>query len=207
MSYQPEERYWTDYLRIALPVVGLLLMLGLFWFWASNLIGDDDDDNPPATVEVAGGDSPTATPTTPPTEQTQVPGGSDGNNVAEPTPTEVSAADDSNGGDGDGNGDGEGETPEPPAPTATEETADSNPTEPPNDGEIGEGDIVIVNSDGVNFRSEPNTSQEAIRELANGEELTVTGPLEEGEGIEWYPVVDSNGEEGFVAAQYVQLAE
>ena len=27
MSYQPEERYWTDYLRIAFPVLGLLLLL------------------------------------------------------------------------------------------------------------------------------------------------------------------------------------
>jgi hypothetical protein len=118
----------------------------------------------------------------------------------------VSAADDSNGGDGDGNGDGEGETPAPPAPTATEETADSNPTEPPNDGEIGEGDIVVVTSEGVNFRREPNTTDEPIRQLDNGEELTVTGPLQEAEGIQWYPVVDANGEEGYVAADFVEPA-
>ncbi|MGI8475915.1 MAG: hypothetical protein ACR2OO_06045, partial [Thermomicrobiales bacterium] len=37
-GFQPDERSWIDYLRIALPVVGLLLMLGLFWYWANSII-------------------------------------------------------------------------------------------------------------------------------------------------------------------------
>lgn len=49
VQFQPEERYWTEYLRIALPVIGLLLMLGLFWFWAQSLIGNNDNKEPSAT--------------------------------------------------------------------------------------------------------------------------------------------------------------
>ena len=35
----PEERYWTDYLRIAAPVLGVIILLALAWFWFSHLIG------------------------------------------------------------------------------------------------------------------------------------------------------------------------
>ncbi len=34
IQFQPEERYWSEYLRIALPIIGLLLMVGLFLYWA-----------------------------------------------------------------------------------------------------------------------------------------------------------------------------
>ena len=46
-SYQTEERYWTDYLRIALPIAGLLLLLSVFWYWASSFIGDDNEPSRP----------------------------------------------------------------------------------------------------------------------------------------------------------------
>jgi hypothetical protein len=50
VSYESDERYWTDYLRVALPVVGLLLMLGLLFWWTNSIIGDDQGSEPTATV-------------------------------------------------------------------------------------------------------------------------------------------------------------
>ncbi len=64
-GYQPEERYWTDYLRIAAPVVGVILMLGLVWFWVANMLTDDNDDIDNGDEDLAGevieADTPEAT--------------------------------------------------------------------------------------------------------------------------------------------------
>lgn len=49
-SYYQEERYWTDYLRIAAPVIGVILLLGLAWFWINSLIGDDETPVTPTTT-------------------------------------------------------------------------------------------------------------------------------------------------------------
>jgi hypothetical protein len=53
-EYQAEERYWTDYLRIAAPVLGVILMLGLVWFWIASLLGDPEEENQTVTPDVAG---------------------------------------------------------------------------------------------------------------------------------------------------------
>ena len=50
-SYQTEERYWTDYLRIAAPVLGVILMLGLAWFWISSLMADSSENLPTPAVD------------------------------------------------------------------------------------------------------------------------------------------------------------
>ena len=201
MSYQPEERYWTDYLRIALPVVGLLLMLGLFWFWAANLINDDDDDEPPASV-VATNTTPTAVPTTVAAAGGETPG-------AAPTEIPTAPPDDE---EDTPPPDGEDEETQPPDDEVEE-------TPPPDDGEDedpppdeGEGDgfapgtLVEVNDDNVRFRTEPAVSDETIiRVLDNGEELTVvSGPEEGPDGLLWYEVEDTSGTVGWVAADFLQ---
>jgi Bacterial SH3 domain len=45
-SYYTEQRYWTDYLRIVAPVLGVILILALAWIWLNSLLGGGT--NPPA---------------------------------------------------------------------------------------------------------------------------------------------------------------
>jgi hypothetical protein len=62
-GYQPEERYWTDYLRIAAPVVGVILMLGLVWFWVASMLNNNDEDVAVNDDDVSGPVIPSETPT------------------------------------------------------------------------------------------------------------------------------------------------
>lgn len=59
-TYQTDDRYWTDYLRIAAPVLGVILMLGLAWFWLNQLLGGNGKEViPTATSQVITGPTPT----------------------------------------------------------------------------------------------------------------------------------------------------
>jgi hypothetical protein len=171
VSYQPEERYWTDYLRIALPAVGLILMLGLFWYWATALIDDDDDNGGGTTIA---GTTATAT----------SPSGIAGQPTVTPTPSLPEEPT---------------ETPAE-RPTRTPRSAgEETPTTEGDEGDFAEGDNVRTTV-AVNLRSEPaQDDANVITVLDAGTVLTVTGETVTGDGIDWVPVITEDGEEGFVA--------
>lgn len=183
VQFEPEERYWTEYLRIALPVIGLLLMLGLFWYWAQNLINDGNNGPEPAATEQMIGSTdiitPTAIPSTPePTVAVVVP--------TLPPATEPPATTSPGGGD---NQAGTGAT----APATN------------NAGEIAI-DSKVVTNDVVNLRPDASTSGTAITQLEKGTELTVIAGPETGEGFTWWQVRDANGNEGWVVSEGIDLA-
>lgn len=189
-AYQPEERYWTDYLRIALPVLGIILMVGLLWVWASNLLGNDVPDGEPTPDDTIG------------VVQTQTP---DPNEV-NTEPTSVSSP-----------GAVNGEIPISGAPTAvpaqptapTENTAaTAAPTEAPAEapaGEIEVGALVTI-VEGPNIRSEPGTSGGILRQGTAGESAEVIGGPEEADDYTWWQVVFDDGVTGWVAEEYLEVS-
>jgi hypothetical protein len=188
-SYQTEERYWTDYLRIALPIAGLLLLLSVFWFWASSFIGDDNEgtQTPVVAVNVTPQNQPTLTPTLqdavvldtpttgPATEPTQA--------AAQPTqaPTQAPAE------------------PTQPAAEPTATTASGT-------GEFAEGDLVIVNDNDVNMRDQPTTTGNVVDTLAQGTELRILSATPtDADGYSWWNVSDDAlGIEGWVVSQFLE---
>jgi hypothetical protein len=165
-------------------VVGLLLLLGLFWYWASTLIGDDDNDpgNITPTVAIVIDSTETATVTaTVGTGITATEG--TGQNVDE-TPTVESGTDE----------------------TPTEEATEDTGEPVSNTFEVDES--VATTEGGINFRSAPDSSDDTnvIDTLDAGTELTITGPAVEGDdGNIWWPVNDpASGEDGYVVEDYLE---
>lgn len=185
LTYYSEDRYWADYIRIILPIIGVILMVVLFYFWASAWLGGDDE-----TGDRAGANG-TGTPGLPiisasPTNTTRA--GATG------TPRVILTA--------------------PPAGATTPAATGSDPTETPAGADTGSGDVyagatvVVANTGGTgaNMRSDADTEAEVVAVLLDGTELTTTGEAVEAGGFIWWPVEGEAGT-GYVVADYLQLVE
>jgi hypothetical protein len=196
----PDDRYWTDYLRIALPVIGLLLVIAVFWYWAQQLIDDNSGDLTPTAqpglaeiVDTPGGA------TEPPATPTQQAGilqpqgdGTPANPLqAFPSPTPA----------------GEQPVAQETQPAATDNQAAAQATQAPASTGAIQPDMQVSVIDGpLNMRAEPSTSSDIVATLDTGAVLTVTGGPQEGENYVWWNVVDDQGNVGWVAEQFIQPA-
>jgi hypothetical protein len=192
VSYQREdERYWTDYLRVALPIVGLLLLVGLLWFWLASIIGNDSENDPtptPATsvTQIAAA---TSTATTQAvidiTATTGVPAG-------QPTAT--------TGG-------------EQPPPTNTPEGGEAPTEAPAEEARFAVDETVVTNDPNVNIRSEASSSggdETVLFTIPDqGTELVITGESEVGDDdFTWWPVYYADQDlDGWVADDFIDPAE
>lgn len=197
-SYQPEERYWTDYLRIALPVIGIILMLGLLWIWASQLLGDDnnvDDPTPEDTIGLVATQTPDANAVNTAPNNAGTPGAN--TEAGEiPIPGQTPAAEATNA--------PFNPTQQTPAASGDTETAPTEPADAPASGEIAVDSQVEI-TDEVNVRPSAGTSEEPIRTAAAGETGTVISGPEEADGFVWWELVFDDGSSGFVAEDFLEV--
>ena len=174
--------------RIALPVIGLLLLIGLLWYWASALIGNGQNQ-PPPTPELAAvitpvNESTPAPPTAtavviaptpgPPLTPTPLP------TVPVVAPTQPSAA-----------------TAAPAAGAETENPCANMPLYP-----VG---TLVATTDEVNLRDGPSTDSNAVVVLPPGTQLQITGDFSEAGQCDWWPVtVTETGQQGYIIEQYLK---
>lgn len=191
VSYQPEERYWTDYLRIALPVVGLLLLIGLLWYWASAIIGDRGSQ-PPPTPELAVITTPPVEASTPapPTATAMVIVPTQGP-PPEPTATPVPPV---------------AVATQPPAPTtAPAAVATTEPENPCSSLPVYAVGDLVQTTDQVNLREGPTTDSASVKVLPVGDQLQITGEFSEAGQCDWWPVTETeSGLSGWVIEQYLR---
>jgi uncharacterized protein YgiM (DUF1202 family) len=202
----PDDRYWTDYLRIALPVIGLLLVIAVFWFWAQQLIDDPEEELTPTEPGLAevietepAAEPPAATPTVAAAGQVAqnlAPTPAPQQQQAQPTPTAVTAADTTE--------------EQPPADAGTDNQVDEPVEEEPADAASETGiapDTEVTVTEGpLNMRAESNTDSEIVTELETGAILTVVSGPEEGENYVWWQVTDEAGNIGWVAEDFIEPA-
>lgn len=204
------ERYWTDYLRIALPIIGLILMLSVFIFWVGSIIdGNNDNGGVTPTGEVA------LSTTTP------VPGAA-GNVTATVPPAQSVAPSNADGGAGASASEPASDQPatEPTAPpdqTASAAPNDQPTNQPATDAAATETpasggatfavDDTVVTTQSVNLRSEASNADDGtiLRTLDAGAELTIIGEPENDGEFDWYPVSDADGK-GYVREDFLEAA-
>ncbi len=215
---EPDDRYWTDYLRIALPVIGLLLVIAVFWFWAQQLIDGDSNEDITATEPgiAEGSDTSTVEPTdaaetgTPvPTEPEEGNTSEDGQQVEPPTAIPS----------------GNQEEQAQPSPTPSPDEPEQTAPEPPSGEQVEDilagltapADIeadttVVVTEDGGGLapRSESTAApgeENVVTRLDAGTELTVVAGPEESENFVWWQVVVvATGEAGWVVEDFIEPA-
>lgn len=93
-------------------------------------------------------------------------------------------------------------------PTATavpteEPTATIVPTEPVVPDVIGTGVIANTDGDSVRCRTAPSTDAEVIDELAEGDEVAITGEPATAGDIAWVPVLCGDDQPGYIADDFV----
>jgi len=183
LSYYTEERYWTDYAKLIVPVVVVVALLGIAWFVGVGKFrsgGSDATVTPAASTTTAasaavstgaassvitGSARPGTAPAGTGAAGVITPGGVTGITTQPTLPAG---------------------SPRPGTPAANTGpiASGSSPTLP-----IQKFKVANTGGTGVNLRDKPDTKAgKIVTNVPEGTEVQATGPAVDGEGGPWYPV-------------------
>lgn len=185
LNYYEEERYWTDYVRIAAPILGVIVLVVLLWFWIASFLDDDNDGD-----DVASGTATIEIPTLGPTEgETPMAGETPSPPAGAPTATTP----------------GTGTSPV--APTSPGEATEPDGGEQP--GIYLGATVEVANTDGagVNVRSEATTSSEVLSVFLDGTQVQVIDGPVEAEGFVWWQITGNEVTAGWIVSDYLIVIE
>jgi Bacterial SH3 domain len=182
LGYYEEERYWADYIRIIAPIVGVILLVILLWFWIANFLGDDSDPN-----NVAVGTATIEVPTFAVTEEGTPAEGSTAIIGIPPTATT------SLGG----------------GPTST---IPAVPTTDGSGAPVGiylGATVEVANTDGtgVNVRSEAATTSDVLTVFLDGTQVQVIDGPVDSEGFIWWQITGNEVAAGWIVDDYLVVVE
>lgn len=184
LNYYSEERYWTDYIRIIAPIVGVIVLVIILWVWIASFLGDDDSGEaanatgtlPVTTLTAAESQTPegNTTPSPPGTAATATSPG--GGSTAVTTPSAAPTTDGGNGG-----------------PVAIYLGAT----------------VEVANTDGtgVNVRADATTSSEVLTVFLDGTQIQVIDGPVDAEGFEWWKITGNEVSEGWIVSDYLKVVE
>lgn len=200
LSYYTEERYWTDYAKLAIPVVLVLALAAAAWFIGTGkLKGGGGATATPGGTAIAGANSTVLASGTPGT----------GANASRPAASlgpagagigSAPAATKAGGSVTAGNtGPSTGVLPLTPSPSGgttiigpaqTSPVAGGASGQPPLNvnGVSGNKRYKVANSDGANMRDKPSTAGAVIQVVADGTEVQQDGDPQTTDGAIWYKV-------------------
>jgi len=183
LDYYSDERYWTDYVRIGLPILGVILILLVALLWIIPFFNDDDDEG----TLGAGGTPTTSIPVIgPPATATGQANGTQTPRIVLTTPLSGTTT----------------------APPGGEATATSEPVAPATGDIVAGATVAVANTGGtgVNMRSTASVDGEVVTVVLDGTELVTTGEAEESGGFLWWPVEGEVGS-GYIVDDFLILAE
>ncbi len=187
LGYYDDERTWVDWVRIGAPILGILILVGLLWFWISSFLNEDDDPDAAAngtatigisTIGATEGETPAAgeTPSPPSVAPTATTPG-DGTTQVAPTSPDA-PTEDPGGGDG------------------------------PTDIYLG-ATVEVANTDGagVNVRAEPSTTSDVLSVFLDGTQIQVIDGPTESEGFVWWQINGNEVAAGWVVSDFLVVIE